>query len=130
MMVIHVVVAFRPGHPEVSPRNPLFSALKANGMAVAGTEGAPIHPTAAAREGTDSGQAPHQPVRWHGPGDAAARRRHRPDRDAEVRAMPLDLVIPTQAAVVTMAELAAVGRLRAACQADEGPTHYRVLARR
>ena len=58
MMVIHVVVAFRPGHPEVSPRNPLFSALKANGMAVAGTEGAPIHPTAAAREGTDSGQAP------------------------------------------------------------------------
>jgi hypothetical protein len=22
MMVIHVVVAFRPGHPEVNPRNP------------------------------------------------------------------------------------------------------------
>src|SRR3979411_2742219 len=37
MMVLHVVVAFRPGHPEVSPRNPLFSALKANGMAVAGS---------------------------------------------------------------------------------------------
>jgi hypothetical protein len=51
MMVIHVVVAFRPGHPEVSPRNPLFSALKANGMAVAGSEGAAIHPVAAAREG-------------------------------------------------------------------------------
>src|SRR5271154_6357747 len=51
MMVIHVVVAFRPGHPEVSPRNPLFSALKANGMMVAGTEGAAIHPAAAAREG-------------------------------------------------------------------------------
>ncbi len=48
MMVIHVVVAFRPGHPEVSPRNPLFSAL---GMAVAGSEGAAIHPAAAAREG-------------------------------------------------------------------------------
>src|SRR6202046_2915344 len=32
MMVIHVVVAFRPGHPEVSPRNPVFSALKANGL--------------------------------------------------------------------------------------------------
>jgi hypothetical protein len=32
MMVIHVVVAFRPGHPEVSPRNPVFSAVKANGM--------------------------------------------------------------------------------------------------
>ena len=51
MMVIHVVVAFRPGHPEVSPRNPLFSALKANGMVVAGSEGAAIHPAAAAREG-------------------------------------------------------------------------------
>jgi nicotinamidase-related amidase len=51
MMVIHVVVAFRPGHPEVSPRNALFSGLKANGMMVAGTEGAAIHPAAAAREG-------------------------------------------------------------------------------
>ena len=51
IMVIHVVVAFRPGHPEVSPRNPVFSALKANGMAVAGSEGAAIHPAAAAPEG-------------------------------------------------------------------------------
>jgi nicotinamidase-related amidase len=51
MMVIHVVVAFRPGHPEISPRNPLFSALKANGMMAAGSEGAAIHPAAAAREG-------------------------------------------------------------------------------
>jgi nicotinamidase-related amidase len=51
MMVIHVVVAFRPGHPEVSPRNSLFSAIKANGMLVAGSEGAAIHPAAAAREG-------------------------------------------------------------------------------
>jgi nicotinamidase-related amidase len=51
MMVIHVVVAFRPGHPEVSPRNPPFSALKANGMLAAGSEGAGIHPAAAAREG-------------------------------------------------------------------------------
>jgi nicotinamidase-related amidase len=52
MMVIHVVVAFRPGHPEVSPRNPVFSWLKANGMAVvAGSEGAAIHPAAAARGG-------------------------------------------------------------------------------
>src|ERR1700693_6406280 len=31
--------------------NPVFSALKANGMAVAGSEGAAIHPAAAAREG-------------------------------------------------------------------------------
>jgi len=51
MMVIHVVVAFRPGHPEVSPRNSVFSVLKANGMLVAGSEGVAIHPAAAAREG-------------------------------------------------------------------------------
>ena len=63
IMVIHVVVAFRPGHPEVSPRNPVFSALKVNGMAVAGSEGAAIHPAAAAREGDPIvGQAPPQPV--------------------------------------------------------------------
>src|SRR6202161_33376 len=51
MMVIHVVVAFRPGHPEVSPRNPLFSGVKGSGILVAGSEGAAIHPGAAAREG-------------------------------------------------------------------------------
>jgi nicotinamidase-related amidase len=51
MMVIHVVVAFRPGHPEISPRNLGFIALKANGMRSAGSEGAAIHPAAAAREG-------------------------------------------------------------------------------
>src|SRR5271169_3193657 len=28
MMVIHVVVAFRPGHPEVSPRNPPVQRAK------------------------------------------------------------------------------------------------------
>ena len=51
MMVIHVVVAFRPGHPEVSPGNLLFSGLKADEMMVAGTEGAAIHPAVAARAG-------------------------------------------------------------------------------
>jgi hypothetical protein len=50
MMVIHVIVAFRPGHPEISPRNLGFSRLMANGMLVAGSEGAAIHPAAAARE--------------------------------------------------------------------------------
>jgi hypothetical protein len=31
MMVIHVVAAFRPGHPELSLRNPVFSAVKTSG---------------------------------------------------------------------------------------------------
>src|ERR1700731_626018 len=47
MMVIHVVVAFRPGHPELGPRNTVFSLVKANGMLVAGSEGAAIYPAAA-----------------------------------------------------------------------------------
>jgi nicotinamidase-related amidase len=51
MMVIHVVVAFRPGHPEVSPRNQVFSVVKANGILVAGSEGAAIHAAAAPRAG-------------------------------------------------------------------------------
>ena len=40
-----------PVIPRSAPRNPVFSALKANGMMVAGSEGAAIHPAAAARDG-------------------------------------------------------------------------------
>jgi nicotinamidase-related amidase len=141
MMVVHVVVAFRPGHPEVSPRNPLFSWVKANGIAVAGTEGAAIHAAAAAREGepivvkhrlspfvgTDletllraSGIDTLVLAGVHTSGVVLSTVRHAgdldyrlvvvrdccADPDAEVHATLLDLVIPTQAAVVTMAELA------------------------
>ena len=49
--VIHVVVRFREGHPEVSPRNPRFSALKASGGLMEGTEGAQHHPRVAPRPG-------------------------------------------------------------------------------
>ncbi len=41
--VIHVRVAFRPGHPEVSPRNRAFAALRAGG-AFADAAAASIHP--------------------------------------------------------------------------------------
>ncbi len=44
VMVVYVVVGFRPGYPEVNPQNQLFSGLKASGRFVAGTEGAAIHP--------------------------------------------------------------------------------------
>lgn len=51
IMVAHVAVRFRPGHPEVSPRNTRFSgAKKANAM-VDGTQGAAIHEALAARDG-------------------------------------------------------------------------------
>lgn len=42
MQVIYVQVAFRDGHPEVSPRNAGFSALKANGGLRQGSAGAQI----------------------------------------------------------------------------------------
>ncbi|AFT86275.1 hypothetical protein BUPH_06818 [Paraburkholderia phenoliruptrix BR3459a] len=34
MLTIHVTVDFRPGYPEISPRNKLFSYLKDNGVVV------------------------------------------------------------------------------------------------
>jgi nicotinamidase-related amidase len=141
MMVIHVVVAFRSGHPELSPCNTVFSAVKTNGMLVAGSEGAAIHPAAAAREGerivvkhrispfvgTDletllraNGIVTLVLAGVHTSGVVLSTVRHAvdldyrlvvvrdccADPDAEVHAMLLDIVIPKQAAVVTMAELA------------------------
>ncbi len=41
--VIHVVVRFRDGYPEISARNKLFSALKAANRLREGTSGADIH---------------------------------------------------------------------------------------
>ena len=141
MMVIHVVVAFRPGHPELSPSNFEFKAVKANGMLVAGTEGAAIHPAAAAREGEPIvvkhrvsafvGTDLEMLLRTnridtlvlagvHTSGVVLATVRHASDLDyrlvvvrdccadpdAEVHAMLLDIVIPKQAAIISVAELA------------------------
>ena len=44
MPVIHVAVSFRPGHPEVSDRNRVFSRIKHNGLFVHGAAGTAIHP--------------------------------------------------------------------------------------
>ena len=44
MLVIYVVVCFRPGYPELSARNKAFSALKERGMLKEGTKEAEIHP--------------------------------------------------------------------------------------
>jgi nicotinamidase-related amidase len=45
--VIYVVVRFRPGYPEVSARNKIFSGLKAAGRLAEGTPGAEIHASVA-----------------------------------------------------------------------------------
>lgn len=41
--VIDVVVRFRPGHPEVSARNKIFSGMKTAGRLAEGSPGAEIH---------------------------------------------------------------------------------------
>jgi nicotinamidase-related amidase len=65
MMVIHVVVAFRPGHPELSPRNTVFSAVNANGMLVAGSEGAQTQCLLLVDTGTSYVMRCKRPTRWH-----------------------------------------------------------------
>jgi nicotinamidase-related amidase len=41
--VIYVVVGFRPGYPEVSPRNKTFSAIRGTGRFAEGSAGSEIH---------------------------------------------------------------------------------------
>ena len=43
-MVIHVVVGFQPGYPEISGRNSVFSSLKGAGLLGAGDPNAEIYP--------------------------------------------------------------------------------------
>lgn len=47
--VIYVVVGFRPGHPEISPRNLTFSGVKKAGLFAAGDAGSAIHSHVAPR---------------------------------------------------------------------------------
>jgi nicotinamidase-related amidase len=49
--VIHVVVGFRPGYPEVSPRNVALSALTGTGRFIAGAPGADVVPPARPADG-------------------------------------------------------------------------------
>lgn len=51
VMVIYVVVGFRPGYPEISPQNKLFSGVKESGRFSAGSQGTEIHPAVAPKAG-------------------------------------------------------------------------------
>ncbi|CAG9228433.1 Isochorismatase [Paraburkholderia tropica] len=51
MSVIYVMVAFRPGHPEVSPRNTIFSFVKENGLFLRDQPGTAIHSDVAPLDG-------------------------------------------------------------------------------
>jgi nicotinamidase-related amidase len=47
MPVLHVGIGFRPGYPEVSPENPMFSMLRQTGKFIVGTETAEFHESVA-----------------------------------------------------------------------------------
>ena len=49
--VVHVVVAFREGHPEISPRNKAFSGMNQAGMFPEGAPGTEVHPRVAPQPG-------------------------------------------------------------------------------
>jgi nicotinamidase-related amidase len=51
MRVIYVVVTFRAGYPEVSPRNQSFGTLRESGRFAAGSEGTEVHPAVAPKPG-------------------------------------------------------------------------------
>jgi nicotinamidase-related amidase len=51
MEVIYVVVGFRSGYPEVSPRNKSFGAIRETGRFIEGSAGTEVHPAVAPKPG-------------------------------------------------------------------------------
>jgi nicotinamidase-related amidase len=51
VLVVYVVVRFRPGYPEISRRNRTFASINGTGRMVEGTPGAEIHTRVAPRDG-------------------------------------------------------------------------------
>ncbi len=49
--VIYVTIAFRPGYPEVSPRNPTFAGIRGTGRYIDGDPGSRVHPAIAPAPG-------------------------------------------------------------------------------
>jgi nicotinamidase-related amidase len=51
MRIIYVVVGFRAGYPEVSPRNQSFGPIRESGRFAEGSAGTEVHPVVAPRPG-------------------------------------------------------------------------------
>jgi nicotinamidase-related amidase len=51
ILVIYVVVGFRPGYPEVNPRNTAFAAVRQSGRFILNKPGSEIHPSVAPQNG-------------------------------------------------------------------------------
>jgi len=65
VLVIYVVIGFRPGYPEISSRNASFSTLRASGRFVTTTPGADIPAAIAPRDG-DLVVVKHRVSAFHG----------------------------------------------------------------
>src|SRR5579862_828102 len=48
---MYVTIAFRPGYPEVGPRNPTFAGIRGTGRYIDGDPGSAIHPAVAPAPG-------------------------------------------------------------------------------
>jgi nicotinamidase-related amidase len=51
MRIVYIVVAFRAGYPEISPRNQSFASLRASGRFAEGTPGTEVHAALAPKPG-------------------------------------------------------------------------------
>jgi nicotinamidase-related amidase len=51
MSVIYVVVGFRAGYPELSPRNQVFAPIRGSGLFAEGSVGMEVHPAVAPKPG-------------------------------------------------------------------------------
>ena len=49
--IVYIVVGFRPGYPEVSPRNQSFGPIREGGRFAAGSPGTEVHPAVAPKTG-------------------------------------------------------------------------------
>jgi nicotinamidase-related amidase len=49
--IVYVVVGFRAGYPEVSPRNPLFASIRESGRLAEGSADVQVHATVAPKPG-------------------------------------------------------------------------------
>jgi nicotinamidase-related amidase len=121
--VIHVVVGFRPGYPEVSDRNMSFSQVKGTGRFISATPGSDI-PAPIAPQAGDVVVVKHRVSAFHGT-----------DLDQILRAKGIEnlvlLGIATSGVVLSTTRFAADADYRCAivrdCCADRDDEVHRVL---
>jgi nicotinamidase-related amidase len=121
--ILYVVVGFRPGYPEVSPRNKSFGIVRSSGRFVERSAGSEVHPAVAPKSG-DVVVTKHRVSAFAGT-----------DLDMILRANGIDTIllagIATSGVVLSTVRHAADADYRvvviADCCADPDPEVHRVL---